>query len=113
MLQINEISDDYIQQLTPELENGETFTFNLSYIEAQQAWFADVTYNNTIINGIRLVYSANLLQQYKNIIPFGLQVISADVLDPDSLDSFSSGAVEIFILNETEVQEVDNLFVTP
>jgi hypothetical protein len=108
MKQITEISQDPLQVLEIVTEENKTFEFTLQYREQQGGWFFSLNYEDVIINNSRLTNSPNILNQYKNILPFGLLVFTIDFSEPFLIDDFSSERVKLYLLNEEEVQEVAN-----
>jgi len=112
MKQITEITNEYKQKLQPVLETGEEFTLQLKYSSQQNCWFANILYSNFEIKNVKLVLSSNLLYQWKNILPFGLMIVSTDTT-PKSSDPFLlsdlTERVNIFILNKEEISEIENI----
>jgi hypothetical protein len=85
----------------------------LYYKPAIQMWFIDVTFNEFIVNGLKISVQANILNQYKNNIPFGInvQLLDADKgYEPVLIDDFSSGRVTLNILDQTELEQIDSVY---
>lgn len=110
MRQITEISEDPKQRLTIITEDNKSFELKLVYSDQQQGWFYSIIFGNLSINGIRLVSGANILRAYKNIIPFGIGILTEDRSEPVLIDDFSSERVKMFLLNEQEVKNVESDF---
>ena len=106
---ITELNDNPKQNLRFIVDTGEEFTISFVYRENAQLWFYDLQYQDFILNGMGLVVSPNILRQWKNIIPFGISVISNDINDPFFLDDFKSGRVQLIVLNKNDVETVENL----
>lgn len=105
---LTELTSDYKQKYSITTEDNETFDLLLEYMTQQQCWYYSISYgDNFVINNQRLVYSPNILRQYKNIIPFGLAVNTLDQSDPYFLEDFESGRVEVTVLTESEVEQIE------
>lgn len=64
------------------LADGTTISFTFVYRAAVQRWAVDVSYQNFSVKGKGLSTHPNLLRLYRNVIPFGLTVATADGTDP-------------------------------
>lgn len=104
MLYIPSITDDAKQQFNIVSEAGETVSFNLYYCPRQIGWFYDISYGNFTANGLRLVVSPNTLNQWINIISFGLACSSTDGFDPYYIDDFTSGRISLYLLDAADIQ---------
>jgi len=105
---LTEITSDYKQKHRVVLENGEEFDFTLEFIEQQEGWFYSIKYgDNFEIKGQRLVLGMNILRKWKNLLPFGIGVISENLIEPSLIDDFISGRVDINILNSSDVQYIE------
>tara|TARA_R110000751_G_scaffold299695_4_gene411061 strand:- start:8773 stop:9126 length:354 start_codon:yes stop_codon:yes gene_type:complete len=113
MKQLVELTSDPKQQHTVVLEDGDSFTLQLSYLEQQRMWSYSIAYSDTfIMRNSRLVMSKNLLRQYKNILPFGIICEHISNADPFLIDDFSSNRAILYILTSDEVEQVeDNIYV--
>ena len=100
---ITTISSEPKQGHQISLPDGDNFTFNLIYRQNVLGWFADIAFKEKHIKGIRLVNTSNLLNQFKNIMPFGILIYSRDKLDPIFLEDFSNKRTELYILNKNEI----------
>jgi hypothetical protein len=105
-------TDSPRQTTTIVLDSGGSFVLDLYYRSQQMGWFFDLTYNDFILKGQRLVYSPNLLRQFEGQIPFGLAVVSLDQNDPLRQDDFTSGYAAFVLLNEEDVQAIELLKFT-
>lgn len=108
MQQITSITSEPKQRMTLVLENNETVDFLLYYLPRQQGWFYNFTYNNLTCNGSRVTLSPNALRQFKRIIPFGIAFMTDDLVEPFSIDDFSSGRVSMYVLNDDEVKQIES-----
>ena len=106
MRRIEQITSDPKQKHTIILENGEQFSLEMFYSSQQRGWFiTDLEHQGFSIKGLRIVNSPNMLHQFRNQLPFGIGVFSANEREPYFEQDFESGASTFFILNEDEVQE--------
>ena len=66
------------------LADGSTATFTFYYRAAVRRWFFDVSYPaaNFTDQGKGLATFPNLLRLWRNVLPFGLAVATADGTDP-------------------------------
>lgn len=89
------------------LENNETADFHLYYSARMQSWFYDIDYKKLTINGIKVVLTPNSLRQYRNIIPFGISFMTDSEVEPFERECFTSGRVQMGILNAEEIKQVE------
>lgn len=102
---ITNITSDPLQTQLVQLPDGSTFSFTMYYIPMQYGWFfTNITYNNFILNGVRIVNHPNLLYQYQNQIPFGISCFTLANREPTQQQDFSSGASKLFLLSQQDVQ---------
>lgn len=105
---ITSITSKSKQRMTLVLENNETVDFLLYYSIRQQNWFFDFTYKNLTVNGSTVVLTPNALRQYRKQIPFGIAFAATSFVEPFSIDDFSSGRVNMFVLNANEVEQAES-----
>jgi hypothetical protein len=105
---INHISTQPLQQQTLILDNGQTFTLTIEYKPNQIGWFIrQITYNDTFtVNGLRITNFPNILQPWVNLIPFGLGCFSKQNREPMLQEDFQSGNSKLYVLSESEKDEV-------
>lgn len=108
MRQIPALTDSPYQQGTFILENGQPLQMTLWYSYNQQGWYYSFTYQSYTINNRRVVNSANMLRQIRNIIPFGIACLVTDLYEPVFINDFSSGRVTLYTLNPTDVALVES-----
>ena len=107
MLEITTLTNDIKQRHTLVLEDNETVDFLLYYSLRQQSWYYDFQYNDFICNGSKVVLTPNALRQFKRILPFGFAFYSDSSVEPFRQDDFSSGRVRFFILNQSDIEEIE------
>lgn len=115
MNQVTNISTNALQQQTIILDDGSTFTFTMYFVSMQAGWFiTELTYGTTFtLRGLRITNSVNMLNQWRNIIPFGLGCISTANREPSLLQDFSSQASKLYVLTQAECQQYAEILQTP
>lgn len=110
---IQQVTADSFQQQTLILPSGETFLLQLYFMPMQYAWvITTLVYGDFILNGFRISNSPNMLQQYRNQIPFGIACFSTQNREPSQLQDFSSGASKLYVLTAEEVQEYQDFLTS-
>ena len=103
---IGQVTANPLQKQTLVLDDGSSFTMTIYFVPLQNGWFiTELTYNTFILRGLRITNSVNMLNQWRNIIPFGLACISTANREPSLQQDFSSGASQLFILSKAETDE--------
>lgn len=106
MVQITGLKASPNQSFTINDPNGGGgINFTLNYRPRVRAWFMDIAFGDFVMNGYKLTYGFNILESYRNIIPFGLEVYSVDTSDPFLVDDFVSGRISLFLLTSAEVED--------
>ena len=104
MYLIQQITDSPLQQQSLILYNGNVMSFTLNYLDSQQGWFiTNLVYGTFILNGTRVTVNPNMLNQYRNQIPFGLGCFTSVLRDPTLQQEFRSGNFNLYILDQTEI----------
>ncbi len=110
MFLVQQITTDPRQQMTLVLPDGSSLTMTIYFVPMQNGWFiTNLTYKTFILNGFRVVVSPNMLNQYRNKIPFGLACYSVDNREPSLQEDFSSFACNLYILSEAECNQYAEL----
>ena len=107
MKQITSITNSPKQRMTLVLEDNETVDFYIYYLPRQQSWFYDFTYNELTVKGSRVTLTPNSLRQYRRLIPFGIAFDTQGFVEPFSINDFSSGRVNMYVLNSDEVEQIE------
>lgn len=107
MQQITTLTDEPKQRHQLVLDNNETVDFRLRYSARQQAWYFDFTYKELTSKGLKVVLTPNALRCFRRLIPFGIAFSTQGYVEPFQLDDFSSGRVEMYVLNAEDVQTVE------
>lgn len=110
MYLIQQITDIPSQQHSLLLYNGNILSITLNFIDSQQGWFiSNLTYGSFILNGVRITVNPNILNQYKNQLPFGLGCFTKLSREPTQQQDFLSNNFNLYILDQTEVDEYNNI----
>ena len=107
MLYINKITNAAYQQLNLTGLPGIQIGMTLRFLPRPASWVMDISYNETLIQGIGVVASLNLLRQFRNNIPFGISCIRADGLDPYQIDDFQLQRANLYLLDATDVAQIE------
>jgi len=106
MNQIANITQDPVQNLSLVLPSGYTLSFTLTFVDRQIGWFiSNLSYLSFSLNGMRVVNSPNMLQQYLNQINFGLACFSTTSREPMFIQDFYDGASSLYVLTAAEVAQ--------
>lgn len=110
MNKIDNLSDGADQLTTLQMPDGSIGTIELYYRGASQRWVFDFThpqFPNGAIQGQMLCVHPNILRNFKNILDFGMAVVSTDGQDPAFIEDFVNGRVSLFILDAADVAAVE------
>ncbi len=108
MQQLNNLTNDANQLMTFTLTDGSDLKLVFIYRPAIQRWSLNVSHALLTLNGVNLCLGPNILRQWRNIVPFGLAVLSKDGLDPVDISDFQTGRITVYVLTPEEVQQVEN-----
>lgn len=102
---INTLTSYPLQQQTFVLPDGTTFSMSIYYVPMQNGWFiTNLTYQSFTVNSIRITNNANMLYQWRNLLPFGLACFSPSQREPSQQQDFVSGASSLYVLTAAEVE---------
>lgn len=111
MKQITSITGDSKQRLTLPLDdNNGSVDFRLYFMPTQYSWYYDFTYNNYTSNGNKVVLNPNALRHLRKILPFGIAFQAEGNVEPFAVNDFVNGRVQMYVLNEDDMQEVEQLY---
>lgn len=106
MLLIQRVTLNALQAQTLVLDDGTSFSITMYYRPLQQGWFLDsLIYGDFEVRGIRIVNSPNMLQQWRNKLPFGLACFTEGNREPTLQEDFSTRAAKLYVLTAAEVAE--------
>lgn len=107
MQQINIIDSDAYQEFSYILESGIKTTVVLRFFPTQRRWVMDISDDNGFsVKGIFVCCHANILDKWHNIINYGIQISTNDMIDPYRQEDFESGYASFVFLNEFEKDAV-------
>lgn len=109
MQTIENMSNDARQKHTVLLaEDSSRIVLKLTYKPTQMGWFLDLSYENLDFNlyGLRITTNTNLLNQWRNVLPFGIMCTCDGNQDPLLLDDFIVNRAQLHILSKEEVAEI-------
>lgn len=109
---LDNISNEARQKHTILLgEDSSRIVLELTYKPDVLGWFLDVAYDNLgfSVKGLRVVTSSNLLNQWRNILPFGILCQCKDAQDPLLLEDFLVKRARLSILSKEEVKSLLDL----
>lgn len=111
MRKVTSLNDTYKQQFQFLISGYDSVDIIIEFKPLQEGWFfQSIIWGNFSVYQERIGVSPNLLRQWANVIPFGILVIGPDAIDPFSQDAWLQGW-EMHILDETEIIEVEALYV--
>lgn len=112
MQQIDNLSDSAMQLTKVDLGDGSILELALRYCGATQRWIMDVTRNEFTVKGVNVCVQPNMLEAWRNIIPFGLSCLTADGSDPTYFDDFLADPLtllsraNLYVLSADEVKDI-------
>jgi hypothetical protein len=109
MTTLTGITSQPVQSSFATLENGALVSIYMSYRPQQQGWFADISWSDWSVNGVRLCAAPNILRQWQNRVPFGLALLTFNNSEPLNQNAFSSGFARLILLNPADVTSVNVL----
>ena len=104
---INNLTNYADQVTVVQLSDGSSASIEFIFNGTTEAWTANITYGNTTINSLGLCCYPNILRQWRNIIPFGLAIVTTDQTNPFDINDFASGRVLVYVLTQAEVAEIE------
>lgn len=106
MYQIQQITTDPTQTQTLILPDGSQAVLTIAYYPQQYAWFIlELSYQSFTLNGMQITANPNMLNQWRNSLPFGLGCFVAGNREPTQQQDFASGAAQLYLLSAAEVAE--------
>lgn len=106
MYQITGVTTDPLQKQTLTLPSGKQIVLTIYFMPQQYCWMIrELNYDSGafVLDGLRITTSLNMLNQFRNKIPFGLACVSVGNRDPQLQEDFSSGNCKLYVLTEDEV----------
>jgi hypothetical protein len=110
VLIIENWTSNALQQQGITLSDGSVLQLEIYFREQQQGWFiTSLTWSATgfTVTGLRVTNNINILQQWKNILPFGLACVTSDGVEPSNIQDFSSGNSVLYVLEIADLQALE------
>lgn len=109
---LDTISNDAKQKHTILLDTDSSLiVIRLVYKPTQLGWFMDVEYEakNFAVYGLRITTNINILNQWRNLLPFGIICYCDNVQEPLSIEDFLVRRAYLGILSKEEVEKLLSL----
>lgn len=113
MQTLNNLTDDADQLMTMVMPDGTAITMEFNYRPAIQRWALSLSTPGLTLNGYNLKQGPNILRPWRNVIPFGIAILSSTGVDPINVGDFLNGTVTVNMLTADEVQQVENEMLAP
>ena len=110
MFQLTGITSDPDQTFTTALSDGSKVTIRLVYRSRIQKYFVDITWGTWTANSLRVCNVPNILEQWTNVLPFGLLCSVSDGLEPFLANDLVSGRCSLYILEAADILMIENLY---
>ena len=113
MVLIDNLSDAADMQTALQLPDGSTATLELIFLGAVNRWVFNIAHPDFpagAYNGQMLCVHPNILRQFKNLLPFGIAVVSATGNDPVNIEDFANGSIMLYLLDAADVLAVEQTF---
>lgn len=116
---VNNLTAAAVQTTIALLADGSSVTLTFRYRPAVQRWTVDVERGSFIAYGLGLATNPNLLRTWRNVIPFGLAVSTADGTDPFMADDLAGPNPRVTVTmldntgSRTDVDDVEAASFTP
>jgi len=111
MIVIDGLSAQNYQNFQVPLPDGTNAFFRLIFRPRVSYWFLDVAWKTKIIKGIKVCSVPNLLEQFSNILPFGVNIQVDDGSEPILINDFFTGRVKFNVLNQQEMDMIDSAYM--
>lgn len=113
MFLIQQVIADPVQKQNLILDDGSSVTITIRWVPMQLGWFLDsLVWQDFTLNGVRISNSPNMLNQFRNQIPFGLACYSTANREPSQQLDFLSGQSKLYILSQAECLEYARLLTS-
>lgn len=109
MRQIQGLTNDGNQKFFAVIDGYDSALISLEFKPQQYGWFMALEWGSVAVKGIRVTTGFNILRQFKNKFPFGIAVSGIGSLDPYTIDDWTNGHNNFYILDSSEVEEVETL----
>jgi hypothetical protein len=100
------LTSDPKQTIFLAIEGYDKAILSLEYKPNQYGWFYSLSWGTFTVDNIRVARDQNILRQFKNLIPFGIAIITVNGVDPVLPDEFLSNT-SVYILTSDEVKIIE------
>lgn len=108
MKRITNVTNNPKQHIILQNENGEDIDFYLEYKPRVEGWFYSFKYNELEAKNLQVCIHPNILRQFQRNIDFGVGFMSTNNAEPFSVDAFSTGKCEMFLLNKDDILNIES-----
>ena len=110
MYAISKVTSDPFQQQTLILDDGSSLFIQMRFSSQQYGWFfTQIVHQTFTLNGLRICNLPNMLQQFRNQIPFGIGCYSLSNREPSLIGDFSTGQSTLFVLTSADVEAYQSI----
>lgn len=103
---ITTLGSESFQEVQYILDSGLKTTLTLRYLPTQRRWLLDVSDENGFeVHGLYVCCSPNLLDKWHNIIDYGINVATDDMIDPYRQEDFETGYAFLAMLDSDEKEQ--------
>lgn len=103
---ITTLGSESFQEVQYILDSGVKTTLTLRYLPTQRRWLLDVSDENGFeVHGLYVCCSPNLLDKWHNIIDYGINVATDDMIDPYRQEDFETGYAFLAMLDSDEKEQ--------
>lgn len=109
---LDTISNDAKQKHTILLDaDSSPIVIRLVYKPTQLGWFMDVEYDTKdfAVYGLRVTTNLNILNQWRNLLPFGIICYCDNAQEPLSIEDFLVERAHLAVLSQDEVSQIASL----
>lgn len=111
--QLDNFTDAADQLILFNLDDGSLLQLRFIYRPGISRWMVSVSHPLLTLNNFNVCLGPNILRQWKNLVSFGIAVLSDANVDPTLVTDLQDGAVTVNILSAAEVQAVESEVLVP
>ena len=105
---LDDITSEARQKHTVLINDGSAVVLELCYMPTQLGWFLEASHEASgwAANGLRITANSNILNQWRDILPFGLMCWTEDGQEPMLPEDFLTGRASLAVLTAEETEEI-------
>lgn len=103
MIEVTNITSDALQRHTIATEYKDV-VIRLRFVATTQSWFMDVSRDDQVVNGVRLVVGAFQITSSRMPVDFYVRDNLNIGLDPFSIDDFENGRCSLFMAEREDME---------